>query len=237
MEMEMVRARAGAPATPAVVAKERDGAQRQRVGKRRMHEQLVRDLTAHGDVAEPTTLAARVVQQALSGGGVGNNVDAEMTPRRVHVVRYRRRVRRRAPALRASPLTHVQLSSLLQPRDDAEKSVGRRAGSGGHAMLAVARHRQQQLRGHDAHLRAKLRELEPHVVEWLNTRDGAKLELVTGSLRAVSRAVRARPAARVTDAAIVRVSAALLAERQPVALVQRVQASMRQLGDKRARVR
>jgi hypothetical protein len=201
----------------------------------------VRDLTAHGGVNEPSSLAERVVQQALSEAT--SSGDTEMTMRRVRVVRYRRRLRRdaeRASATSAAPLTHAQLRDLLQPRNRVEQGVYRAAASVGHSLLAVARHRYAQLRARDARLRVQMREAEAGVIAWLGTLVDGRLDLASGSLRTTTTtaaAAGARSSAKVTDATIVRVSAALLTAQQPVALVQRVQASLRRLrGGKRARV-
>jgi hypothetical protein len=205
-----------------------------RIGKRCVCEQLTRDLVANG-VAEAAVVAERVVRRAL----VRRCTDDTVAPR-ARLVRYHKQRRRRAgPRATAQRIPSLRrLRAALRPGNEEETQACARAASVCDALLAVAQCRRGRHRSDELRLRAEAKTLEPTVMAWLRTLDGGKLELSDGSLSV--RTTRARAGggfqfaatARggINDAALLRLTAALFSDGQPVELIRAAQAGMRRLG-------
>jgi hypothetical protein len=219
----------------------------ERVGKRRLCEQLSRDLVAC-DVPDVASLVERAADAALREPQMLVVAARQVAPT-MRIVRYRRRARQRTGAAVSLKPTVAQLCEELHPRTDAERDivaavVGRDSTSNPRvamvAMRAIIRKRTQMCVRVVTAQHSLMQSLDERVVEWLRTLDGRKFELCDGSLRVVVREVLAttlRTSTRVTDAALLRVTSLLFGEGLPVEAIRQVQTSLRLLGgSKRARL-
>jgi hypothetical protein len=221
--METRIAAARRQATPDMAIEPTPVASRVHVGARRVREQLEADLEAHG-ASNGAALAARAADAAL------DDVADCMTTQRTHVVRYRRRRSAKCALPARASLTPVELQTALQPRDGAERHAHAGEAHPALALLAVARCRERRQRAAEATIRTEMAALQPVVVEWLRTCADEKFELSDGSLRLAVRAARAPTAHRLSDAAVLRVTALLFAEQQPVEVIRYVQEGLLRLG-------